>query len=288
MRISLVICTHNRAYALPQLFAAIEALECAESYEVILVDNNSTDDTPKVLADFAERAGKHIRVTREPVQGVASARNTGFKLSKGAIVAFSDDDCYVHPSFLTSVLACFDEQPSLGFLGGRVLLHDPTDYRITIKESEHREDFLPHQFILPGVIHGANFAFRRDAFVSVGGFDAKLGAGTPYVCEDVDMLARVSDAGWHGAYDPRPLVYHHHRRKTAADASKLQRVYARGRGAYYIKSVIHLRGRRQYLSHWYYSTRYLDWRTAAREISAAFTYLCTRGVTSRFKGSLGR
>lgn len=286
MRISLIVCTHNRAHALPKLFDAINALECAESYEVIIVDNNSRDDTPRVLAEFARSAPDHVRVTREPVQGVASARNTGFRLSSGEVIAFSDDDCYPHPTFLTSVLACFDEDESLGFLGGRVLLYDPTDYRITIKESEKREDFPPRSFILPGVIHGANFAFRRTAFVSVGGFDAKLGPGTPYVCEDVDLLARVNDAGWCGAYDPRPLVYHHHRRKTAEDAERLMAVYARGRGAYYMKSVLHLRERAKYLSQWLRTLRYQRWQTIGRELGAALTYLCTRGIRSRFHGSL--
>src|SRR3546814_9709199 len=65
-----------------------------------------------------------------------------------------------------------------------------------------------------------------------------FGAGTPFACEDVDALARAAAAGWRGAYDPRPLVYHHHGRKTREDALRLRRVYDTARGAYYAKCIM--------------------------------------------------
>lgn len=286
MRISLIVCTHNRANRLSPFFDAINALTCDEAFEVIIVDNNSTDHTAQLLAEFARSAVVPVSILSEPTTGVARARNTGFKRARGEILAFTDDDCYPDPRHLQRVLECFDEQPSLGFLGGRVLLFDPTDYRITIQECEERGEIAPRQFIVPGLIHGANFAFRRTAFEAVGGFDHALGPGTPFICEDTDMLARVCDAGWPGAYDPRPLVYHHHRRKTEAEAMRLHEGYARGRGAYYIKSVLHLSERWRYLKHWYWNLRYLRWSTIRRELASALRYLATQGVVSSSRGSL--
>lgn len=286
MRISLIIATHNRAYGLPALFDALNALEFDEPFEVIIVDNNSTDDTPAILRELARNAAVPVQVAHERRPGAGCARNTGFRMASGELVAVSDDDCYPHPTLLQGIAQCFDEEPALGYVGGRVLLHDPTDWRMTVKESEVREVIPPYSFIRPGIIMGANFAFRRETFETLGGFDDDFGPGTPFVCEDADLLARASDAGWLGAYDPRPIVYHHHRRKTSADAYQLRKMYDRARGAFFMKGLLHLRLRSLYLRHWYWNLSNLDWKARGREIAGGIRYLITRGLTSRRLGSL--
>ena len=99
---------------------------------------------------------------------------------------------------LDRIVGCFEEA-SLGFVGGRVLLFDPTDFPITIQELDHRVEIEPCAFVPAGLIHGANFAFRREVLEAIGGFDPGFGAGTPgFACEDVDAVARAAAAGWWG------------------------------------------------------------------------------------------
>ena len=155
---------------------------------------------------------------------------------------------------------------NLVFVGGRILLHDPTDRRITIQESLEPLSFPPGSFIRPGVIQGANVAYRRAALTEVGGFDPWFGAGALYSGDETELMARISAAGWNGAYDPKPVVYHHHGRKTANDEWRLMRWYDRGRGAYYAKCMLNRRMRNVYFKNWLLTRRNHSWRTTALEI----------------------
>ena len=80
-------------------------------------------------------------------------------------------------------------------------------------------------------------AARRSVLEALGGFDELLGAGTPYPSEDVDLVSRASAAGWRGVYDPRPVVAHHHRRRSDSQVDTLRHAYDLGRGAYYAKCL---------------------------------------------------
>lgn len=230
--ISVVISTRNRAERLPELFPYLAALR-HPSWELIFVDNNSTDQTWDVIGEFIAAAAIDARRLREPGRGASIARNAGVRASSGAIVAFTDDDCYPAPDWLIRLEAAF-EDPHVGFVGGRVLLHDPSDEPITIQLRDREKRFRRRGYISPGEIHGANMAFRRDVLIASGGFDTKLGAGQPLVAEDIDLLNRVAAAGWDGLYAPDVVVSHHHRRKSA-DAGKLRVDYAKGRGALLVK-----------------------------------------------------
>jgi glycosyl transferase family 21 len=150
----------------------------------------------------------------EPGRGVSCAKNPGWRSSRSTIIVCTDDDCYPEENYLDSIFECFSNDPRLGFVGGRILLHDPTDRRITIQESLEPLSFPPGSFIPPGCIHGANVAYRRAALSEVGGFDPWFGAGAIYCAEEVELMARISAAGWNGAYDPRSVVYYHRGRKT--------------------------------------------------------------------------
>jgi GT2 family glycosyltransferase len=217
--------------------------------------------------------------------GLGRARNLGWRTARGEVVSFTDDDCYPDPDFLTSVLDAFRPNPLLGFLGGKILLYDPTDYKITIQEHDRNESLPPGSFIPAGLIQGANFSLRRAALEAVHGFDEMFGAGALFSCEDIDIVARVSAAGWEGAYDPAPLVYHHHGRKTDADASRLMRQYDRGRGAYYAKCLLNPVLRVTTLKHWYWNIRSQPKRTTGRELAAACEYWARLGLaaTRRFR-----
>jgi glycosyltransferase involved in cell wall biosynthesis len=248
--LSLVVCTRNRADQLHSALESYAALAYDGAWELVVVDNGSTDDTPALLRSFGEDFGGRMRVLCETQPGLARARNTGWRASSGRLVVFTDDDCYPQADYLVQVASCFQESP-LAFLGGRVLLFDPQDYPITIQLLNHRVDLPPRSYIRPGLIHGANFAFLRDVLVSIGGFDERLGAGTELYCaEDTDALARASANGYTGAYDPRPVVRHHHRRRDLDEIARIRRGHAIGAGAYHLKAVLNPRLSLRYSLRW--------------------------------------
>ena len=169
-------------------------------------------------------------------------------------MVFTDDDCYPQPDYLRAIVDVF-EQHQAGVHGGRVVLHDPADARVGVKDASEAFEIPPGQFVRPGVMHGANMAARREVLEHVGGFDPLLGAGTRCMAgEDTDFIARAVWAGWTARYDPRAVVAHHHGRK-GTDADRQRRADHRGRGAYYAKWLLDRRARRTYLRHWYYSAR---------------------------------
>lgn len=273
MRISVVICTRDRRPQLAETLERLRSLRYSDAWELVVVDNGSTDGTAALLSDAARTFPVPLRTLAEPCQGASRGRNKGWRAAAGEVIALIDDDCYPAADYLERLRDCFTEA-SLGFLGGRILLHDPTDYRITIQESEQRVDFAPGSLIETGVIQGANMAVRRAALKSVGGFDIRLGAGMPFYCEDVDLLTRLSAAGWSGAYDPRPLVYHHHRRKTRAEATRLMSGYDRGRGAYYAKCLCDPALRSASLMKWCGAACRGPLRRTLRELRGGLHYLC--------------
>jgi glycosyltransferase involved in cell wall biosynthesis len=250
MDVSVVICTRNRAIPLAETLLRWLDVKAPFSWELVLVNNNATDNTAQVIEDFRQHFPQRLIYYLETALGLGAARDRGWRLAQGELVVFTDDDCYPAPDYLLTMHQCFIEDPQLGFVGGRVLLYDPTDYPITIQEFPTRCYFPPRSFLEPGFIQGANFACRRQALADIDGFDHRLGAGTRFPVEDADVLARLSAAGWHGIYDPRPVVYHHHRRKTAQEVAHLREQYDWGRGAYYIKCLQDPRIRWIYLKNW--------------------------------------
>lgn len=271
MQLSLVICTRNRASQLDESLRTLTRLRYPVPWELVIVDNGSKDETQDVIKNYEKSF--LLKSVIEPRAGLGRAHNRALGMSQGDIVAFTDDDCYPADDFLSWVVRCFTEEPRLGFIGGRVLLHDPEDYRITIQEKANRQDFRPGDFLPAGLIQGANFACRRTALESVNGFDERFGPGALFNCEEIDVMARMLARGWHGAYDPRPLVYHHHRRKTQLEALRLIRQYDRGRGAYYSKCILNPRLRTVYLRNWCKIMRRQGRRATGRELAAAAEFL---------------
>jgi glycosyltransferase involved in cell wall biosynthesis len=274
--LTLIVCTRNRAGYLPATLAAFASLDTTDGVDIIIVDNGSTDDTPRLLDAFARQCPDRVRVVREERRGLANAQNAGLRVAQGDILAFTDDDCYPCPDYLQRIRECFLESP-IDFLGGRVLLHDPEDAPITIQTSETRVELPPHSYIPAGLIHGAAFAFTREAMQKLQGFDPDTGSGSTLDSgNDINTLIRCSALGLRGAYDPRPVVYHHHRRKPGADVEVLMRRYDVSRGAAFFLGLSHPATRAAYT--WPLLRRVAGnvlkgrWGTLAREVSGGYRY----------------
>src|SRR5215469_1728850 len=137
--ISVVLCTYNRAAKLRQCLNALLAMNATDDrWELICVDNNSTDETKQIIEEFAQSSATPIRYVFEPTQGLACARNAGLRQASGNILALTDDDCLVDPNWLNAISKEFREDSSLAILGGRVELRSRDDLPIGIRTSRER------------------------------------------------------------------------------------------------------------------------------------------------------
>jgi glycosyltransferase involved in cell wall biosynthesis len=120
--VSIVISTYNRC---EQLRHALESLLSQEpdgvTWEAVVVDNNSTDDTPAVVESFRDRFGARLRYVFEPKQGLSFGRNAGISHAAAPLVAFTDDDVQPAADWVRRIKRCFDEHPEADFIGGKVL-----------------------------------------------------------------------------------------------------------------------------------------------------------------------
>ncbi|UVI39095.1 glycosyltransferase family 2 protein [Qipengyuania spongiae] len=276
--LSIIICTRNRAPSLGPMLAALQAVRSERAWELLLIDNASTDETRQIL-DAAAGDFPDARVETVTAIGLGAARDAAWRMAKGDIVLFTDDDCYVAPDIVDATLEAFAKHPQTGLIGGRILLHDPSDYPVTIDERTETEMIAPYSFAPPGTLQGANFAFRRSALEAIGGIDTMLGAGTPFPCEDIDAVAACLWAGIPGRFDPTMVVRHHHGRK-AADFPLLMEGYDRGRGAYFAKYMLRPDSRDAYLSGWmrerFSVPSRSDLAALLRELRSALRYLRAR------------
>lgn len=270
-KIALVVATRNRAKRLEPFFESLRRLKYDGFWELVVVDNASTDETGECLKAFASSFTTRVTIVTEPKPGLGRARNRGWRATSAPVVAFTDDDCYPDPGFLNETEAIFSDE-SLGVVGGRILLHDPTDARITIAEWQSHKFLHAGDFVLAGFIQGANMAFRRQALVDIDGFDDNLGAGTPFACEDVDAVLRALAAGWKAKFDPRPAVYHHHGRKPGKEVDSLWQSYTVGRGAYYMKCILFMPQRWRCLWNWLNAMKAQPFTKTLREVEAAIQY----------------
>lgn len=274
--LSIVISTRNRASLLPFALQSLTKIVSKFEYEILIVNNASIDKTTDVISQ-ADTCGGRLRHLFVGEVGLGAARDAGWRAARGRIVAFTDDDCYPDPTYVDAMVETFRRYPEAGCIGGRILLHDPADLRVTIDEGEIPRQLVPCQFVAAGNLHGANLAFRRSALEAVGGFDRQIGAGTPFPFEDVDAVAAVIWAGMPAWFDPTPVVRHHHRRQGDAAFEQLFVGYDRGRGAYYAKYILRSDSRREYLRAWWNITRRYseDWSMVriGRELKAFFAYL---------------
>ena len=217
-RISAVVCTHNRADYLRQALRSLtEQTLPPAAFEIVVVDNASTDETPSVMRE-ATGGGVDLVGVHEGRRGLAHARNAGLRTARAPYVAYLDDDAIASPAWLRTLLDVFEgERPVPGCAGGRI---DP------IWEAPRPawlgDALLPYLAIIdwmpePGVLDesrylaGANVAFARAALEEVGGFSPELGRiGTRLLSnEEIAVERRLRRRGYGCYYHPAAAVSHH-------------------------------------------------------------------------------
>lgn len=236
MDVSVVICTYNRSGNLARCLGGLARQEDVQSllWEVILVDNNSRDDTARVVQALARSLPLRLRYVFEGEQGLSAARNRGIREARGAVLAFIDDDILVTPRWLRSTWDAF-QRSGADAAGGRIHL-DPTVSLPQWVDEELRgflgyQDYGPLPLILDGVTRypfGGNMAVTRQAVERVGGFDpayGRKGEGKTrrelFKGLETHFFKRLARAGATIVYEPAMLVYHR------VERHQLRRTYLR-------------------------------------------------------------
>lgn len=213
-RLSVILPTYNRACALQRALAALLRQDApGDAYEVIAVDNNSSDGTAAFLASLAD---PRVRAIREPRQGLSFARNAGLAQARGDLIAFTDDDVEVAPDWVATIVHTLDARCDVDGVGGRVLPaweQEPPAWLTKahwapLALQDHGDQKRVFDRGTPIGLVGANVAFRRSVFDRTGAFSpavqrVKDGIGST---EDHELLTRLYEAGGRMLYLPRMLV----------------------------------------------------------------------------------
>src|SRR5258708_9288447 len=240
-KLSIVIASYNRAESLLKFLQELSRQAAPEGldWEVVVVDNNSTEGTRSLMAPLAEANPRRYKYLQENRQGKSIALNTGLRAATGGILVFTDDDCIPDSNWLATIAKEFDADPALGVLGGRVELFDKQDRPVAIRNFPDRTLIESRDQLFLFLI-GANMSIRRQVLDSVGEFDPFLGPGSRIgaVMEDLDLLYRTFRKKFKIVYSPDVLVYHNHGRTTDAQIQALNHRYVVGRGAFYCKHIL--------------------------------------------------
>ena len=218
IEISAVICTLNRAnYLRKALQSLVDQTLDNNLYEILIVDNGSTDDTKRVvLEEFAHVP--NLRYLYEPIQGLNQARNTGWRNAKGEYVAYTDDDAIASREWLHNILNAFKTtKPTLGCVGGKIepiwegnpptWLSDSMAGYLAILTYSEKPITSDERQLLAGV----NMACPKHLIEAVGGFHLGLDRKGRNLLSHGDVLLQrqVMKMGYPCYYHPQIVVQHH-------------------------------------------------------------------------------
>ena len=219
--VSIIVCTYNRASSLRLTLDALSAQITPPelAWELVIVNNNSTDATSDVVEAFVDGAPIPVRSIFVAEQGVSHARNAGVAHCHGAIVGFTDDDVQPAPDWVAGIAAVIEERRA-DILGGRilpawheppppVLEHSPFFHGAVAIMTHPTPEDVVNAYDSP-TVWGANMAFRREVLDQVGAFDTRQGGvgRKLYRGEETDLVQRAITAGYRAVYDPRVVVWH--------------------------------------------------------------------------------
>lgn len=212
MRATIQLCTYNRAALLERVLdACFEQTVGAESYEVVLVNDGSTDDTPAVIERAQARAACRFTVVNQPNSGLAKGRNAGIARASGERLILIDDDVLPLPNFVEEHLRSHDAHPKAIVRGGAINV-------------ESFEELPPPVWSLKD--YSANYFWTTNVSVplatirAIGGFNESF---SEYGWEDIDVGLRLRFGGVKAVFNPKALVYHWKPRPRSGNVEKMVR-----------------------------------------------------------------
>ena len=199
--VSVVVAAHNAGRTLDACLQSLKRLRYPD-YEVIVVDDGSTDDTAAIMQRYAE-----FRGITTGNQGVSAARNEGLRVARGEIIAYIDSDAEADPDWLNYLVTTYLKFDVAG-VGGPNIVPAEDGW---VAKCVYRAPGGPTQVMLDDCyaehIPGCNMSFRAAALNAIGGFDPRFRAAA----DDVDICWRLLDAGYAMGFSPSAVVWHHRR-----------------------------------------------------------------------------
>jgi len=199
--VSVIVPTYNRGDRIRACLDALRAQHTGKRYEIIVVDDGSTDDTAKVAGQYPS-----VRVIRQPNAGPARARNHGVEEAHGEIVLFTDDDCVPEPGWLDRMIAVFDDPRVAGAKGAYRTRQTSLVARFVQLEYEEKYSRL-QKYRDIDFVDSYSAAFRRRVFQAAGGYDTGFPSAS---VEDQEFSFRLASAGHVLRFIPDALVWHTH------------------------------------------------------------------------------
>jgi glycosyltransferase involved in cell wall biosynthesis len=217
MQISAIICTHNRDSYLGAAIDSVLSQEFSDDFEVIVVDNSSSDRTSEVVKQ--RMADSRLKYIYEPTIGLSVARNTGARVASADILAYLDDDAVASPQWLDSLYSAYQHNSRIAIAGGKVTLlwaagvKPPKWLSSGLAANLGAYDLGDTAIAIqtPGLTpRGLNYSIRRQFLTEIGGFDPHLGRiGKNLLSnEELQMTEFALQRGWEVYYLPKALVAH--------------------------------------------------------------------------------
>ena len=225
--VSVIVCSYNGGRTLARCLESLGKLSYP-NYEVILVDDGSTDNTAEIAAQFP-----NVGYIRQSNHGLSHARNTGATAAKGDVFAYTDSDCMADADWLYYLIGTLTSGDYAGVGGPNVSPPARNSIQACVAAAPGGPSHVLLTDTVAEHIPGCNMAFYRWAFQNVGGFDPEyLKAG-----DDVDFCWRLQQAGFVIAFSPTAIVWHH-RRFTLREFLKQQEGYGEAESLLRFKHLI--------------------------------------------------
>ena len=215
MRISAIVCTHNGQKVLGKALQSLVGQTLNKrDCELLIVDNASTDGTRELIRQFENET--NLKYIFEPNLGLSHARNTGWQMAQGEIVAYLDDDAVACPEWLERILETFSREPQAGAVGGKVSpiweaprpawLSDKMMGALSVIDWSEKPMFISEEQWLVG----ANISFPRKLLSEIGGFSSDLGRkGKCLLSNEENLLVlKIKEKGYTVFYHPEIMVDH--------------------------------------------------------------------------------
>jgi glucosyl-dolichyl phosphate glucuronosyltransferase len=246
--ISVIICTRNRAHFLGEALLALAAQECEASFEVIVVDNGSTDDTQAVIETWCRRDPR-FRTTCEALPGLSRGKNAGVRMARAPLLLFTDDDMRVDPRWLESYRCLFSGREGVMLVAGGPVVPIPDDlgaWPTWLDEAaladvgllQHDGERTLGKF---EYVWGGNMAVPKPVFDLLGLWDETAGLQGEHrvvredsrFYEDTELQDRVRHVAGSTWFCPEAIVYHRVDRRSVTPRRVCSTAFSRGRSDFW-------------------------------------------------------
>jgi len=219
VKLDVVVPTYNRSGLLRLTIASLLQAPIPAGLEVtvLIVDNNSKDDTEQVVRQIQSETTRSLVYVKETSQGLSHARNAGIRAGSGDLIGFIDDDEEIDENWFAVAAREFAD-PSIQFIGGPCLPNCPVPLpkwlppgyngALGIIDPKPRTAFGP---AFPGNLNGGNAVLRRSVFENIGQYSTRLGRSGKGLLseEDAELYRRLLKAEIHGLHIPDLIIYHY-------------------------------------------------------------------------------